>query len=80
MFAEMTLSKGRSVAPFASFALYSSDRTANSPRTAYLASFTWGFMLLIFKLRNGVVVDMVRRGVRTDLEGDWMGRGDLSAY
>jgi hypothetical protein len=41
-------------------ALYSSDRTASSPLTAYFASLTWGLMLLMFKLRRGVVVDILR--------------------
>jgi len=61
MLAEMTLSKGKLVSPSASLALYSSDRTASSPLTAYLASFTCGFMLLMFKLRRGVVDDIARR-------------------
>jgi hypothetical protein len=60
MLAEITLSKGRPASPFASLALYSSDLTASSPLTAYFASLTWGFMLLIFKLRRAVVVDMLR--------------------
>ena len=63
MFAEITLSNGRLVSPFASFALYSSERTASSPLTAYFASLTWGFMLLIFKLRREEVVDIVRCGL-----------------
>lgn len=80
MFAEMILSKGRPVAPFASLALYSSDRTASSPRTAYLASLTRGFILLIFKLRSAAVVDIVRREARSDLGEDWNDGGELSSY
>jgi len=60
MFAEMILSKGRSLDPFASLALYSSDRTANSPLTAYFASLTWGLILLMFRLRRALVVDILR--------------------
>ena len=68
MFAEMIFSKGMSVAPFASLALYSSDRTASSPLTAYLASFTWGFMLLMFRLRSWAVEDIVRCWVVSNME------------
>lgn len=67
MFAEIILSNGRSVSPLASLALYSSDRTASSPLTAYLASLTWGFMLLMFKLRRAVVDDIVRFGYCREL-------------
>ncbi len=70
MFAEITLSKGSSVAPFASLALYSSDRTASSPLTAYFASLTWGFMLLMFRLRRLFVVDIVRCGICNHLLPD----------
>lgn len=54
------MSKGKLLSPFASLALYSSDRTASSPLTAYLASLTWGLMLLMLKLRSAVVVDILR--------------------
>src|ERR1700733_7477438 len=67
MFAEMTVSKGKGDAggvggsPFFSCARYSSDLIASSPRTAYLASLTCGFMLSMFRLRRRGVDDMLRR-------------------
>ena len=60
MLAEITLSKGRVVSPLASLALYSSERTASSPRTAYFACLMCGFILLMFRLRRGVEVVMLR--------------------
>lgn len=46
MLAEMTWEKGRLCeVPLDRMARYSSDLTANSPRTAYLAALTWGLML-----------------------------------
>ena len=46
MLALMTWSKGRLAAlPLAMAALYSSDLTASSPRTAYFAARTCGLML-----------------------------------
>lgn len=48
MLAEITSENGRFVIPPWRYALYSSDLTASSPRTAYLAALTWGLMLFIF--------------------------------
>ena len=61
MLAEMTLSKGRSLPlPLASWARYSSDLTASSPRTAYSALRTWGLTLSMLRLRSRGEVDIVR--------------------
>lgn len=46
MLADMTCLNGRPAeSPLASLARYSSDLTANSPRTAYWAALTCGLML-----------------------------------
>jgi len=62
MFALMTESNGSLdlESDEASCWRYFSERMASSPRTAYSAALTWGLMLSMFRLRRGVVVDMVR--------------------
>jgi hypothetical protein len=78
MLAEIILSNGRLVSPFASLALYLSDRTASSPLTAYFASLTWGFMLLMFRLRREEVVAIVRCGFWREIVEDGNGCCELS--
>lgn len=79
MLAEMTWSNGNGSSggvgeyPFLSLALYSSDLTASSPRTAYWAERTCWFMLLTLRLRRGVEEDIVRREIcpKDGKEGPW---------
>jgi hypothetical protein len=76
MLAEMTFWKGRLVSPLASLARYSSDLTASSPLTAYLAVTTWGLMFLMFSRVAGVD-DMVLwwGGSRWAVAAKWVCRG-----
>lgn len=78
MLALMTVSKGRELSAggvggssfsFRSCVLYSSDLMASSPRTAYFASLTCGFMLSILSAFRLGVEDIFRERVEGTSEG-----------